>query len=119
MTAVLEIDIQASFRKRLYYACPEAFAVAIPNAARRTRWEAGRAKKEGMAAGVPDMVVIAPGGLVAWIEFKTAKGNLSAAQHEWILRLEDYGFPVAVCRSADAAMDFLRGHGFPIRERAA
>lgn len=118
MTA-LEIDIQQAFRKRLYYACPEARAVAVPNAARRTRWEAARAKKEGMAPGFPDIQVMGPGARIALIEFKTAKGRVSETQGEWHAWLDANGFPVAVCRSADAAMDFLRSLGWPLRERPA
>ena len=116
--AASEVDIQATFRKRLYYAAPSVKVVAIPNAARRTRWEAMRAKKEGMATGFPDVMVIGPDGLIAYVEFKSSKGRVSEAQREWIDLLQRYTFPATIARSADEAIAFLRAHGFPIRERA-
>lgn len=109
---------QRALRKRLYYTAPQVQLVAIPNAARRTRWEAARAKAEGMATGFPDLLCLAPGGLVAFIEMKAPRGRLSEAQGEWIERLQGFGFSAAVCRSADAAVAFLRDAGFPIREAA-
>ena len=111
-----EIDIQAAFRKRLYYGAPTVKVVAIPNAGRRTRWEAAQAKKEGLASGFPDVMCFAPGGLVAYIEFKTSKGRISANQHEWLDLLARYGFNACVARSAHQAVRFLRDCGFPIRE---
>ena len=119
MTPEREIDIQASFRKRLYYSAPQVKVVAIPNAARRTPWEVRQAKKEGLASGVPDVICLAPGGLVAWIEFKTSTGRVSDNQHEWLDLLARYGFRAAVCRSVDEAVAFLRECGFVVMERAA
>ena len=112
----LEIDVQASFRKRMYYAAPTVKVVAIPNAAKRTRWAAGQARKEGLAKGFPDVQCIAPGGMIAFIEFKRETGRVSEAQQEWIDLLRRYTFPATVARSADEAIAFLRGCGFPIRE---
>lgn len=118
-TKVREIDIQQSFRKRCYYAAPSVHVVAVPNAARRTMWEARQAKKEGMAAGFPDVMCIWPGGGICFVEFKTPKGRVSENQAEWLLRLNQYGHQSAVCRSADEAMAFLRACGAPVMERAA
>ena len=42
-----EIDIQAAFRKRMYYASPAVKIVPVLNAGKRSQWEAMRAKKEG------------------------------------------------------------------------
>ena len=118
MTPEREIDIQAAFRKRCYYGAPTVKVVAIPNAARRTIWEARQAKKEGLAAGFPDVMCLAPDGLVAWIEFKTSTGRVSDNQREWLDLLARYGFNACVARSADEAVEFLRGRGFAIRDRA-
>lgn len=115
-----ELAEQQALRKRLYYSAPSVQVVAIPNAARRTQWEARRAKQEGLATGFPDLLCIWPGGGIAFVEMKRAKGGtVSENQREWIERLQGYGFPAAVCRGADAAMEFLRSAGAPIRERAA
>jgi hypothetical protein len=115
-----ELQEQQLLRKWLYYAAPEIKLVAVPNAARRTLWEIRQAKKEGLATGFPDMLVMAPGGLIAFIELKrTRGGDVSDNQAEWIERLNRYGFRAAVCRGADEAVAFLRDCGFAIRERAA
>jgi hypothetical protein len=114
-----ELAEQQALRKRLYYSAPSVMVVAVPNAARRTVWEARRAKQEGLAAGFPDLMAIWPGG-IAFVEMKRVKGGtVSDNQREWIERLQGYGFPAAVCRGADAAMAFLRDAGAPIRERVA
>lgn len=114
-----EFEIQSGFRNRLRYVAPQVSMVAIPNAAKRTVWAARQAKLEGLATGFPDCMCLAPGGLVAFLEFKAAKGRLTDNQAEWIERLDRWGFPVAVVRSVEAALDVLRGAGFPIMERAA
>lgn len=118
-TDALEIDIQATFRKRCYYGAPQVKIVAIPNAARRTQWEVTRAKKEGLATGFPDVLCLWPGGGAAFIEFKAGKGRLTEHQAEWGERLQRYGHHYAVCRSADEAVMFLRRCGAPVMERAA
>lgn len=114
-----EIDIQAAFRKRVYYGAPAVAVVAIPNAGKRTPWEVRQAKKEGLSAGFPDCMCIWCDGRICFVEFKTPKGRLSDNQKDWIERLRERGFPVAVCRSADEAMDFLRACGAPVLERVA
>ena len=120
MTVPTELQEQQAFRKRLYYAAPEVKLVAVPNAARRTQWEARRAKAEGLAAGFPDLVAMWPGGGVAFIEMKRLKGGvISPNQADWIDLLGRYGFAAAVCPGADAAIAFLRQCGAPIRDRAA
>ncbi len=115
-TSTPEASIVASFRQRLYYAAPNCSVVGVPNAAKRSMWAAQQAKREGMATGFPDVLVLGPGRLIAAIEFKTAAGRLSDNQAEWLDRLERWGFPATVARSADEAMAFLRENGFPIRE---
>lgn len=117
--APLEIDIVQSFRKRLYMAAPAIKVVAIPNAGRRTQWEAMRAKKEGLSKGFPDVMCIGPAGLIAYIEFKRKGGTIKPEQQEWIDLLKRYTFPATIARSADDAIDFLRGVGFAVGERAA
>ena len=67
-------------RYLLENAAPDVFAVAIPNAGRRTYRAAASLKAEGMTAGTPDLCVLLPGGFVLWLELKTATGRLSDAQ---------------------------------------
>lgn len=114
-----EADLAQSLRKRLYYTAPTVKLVAVPNAAKRSQWAAGQAKKEGMATGFPDLIALWPDGGSAFIELKTPKGRLSENQSEWIERLGAMGHRAAVARSADEAIAFLRDCGAPIMERAA
>lgn len=114
-----EIDIQAGFRARLRYVAPAVSAVAIPNAAKRSQWAAMQAKREGMSAGFPDVMCLWGGGGICFIEFKSAAGRLSDNQTDWIARLDQRGFRVAVARSIDEAVAFLRDCGAPVMERAA
>jgi hypothetical protein len=113
-----EIQIVTLFRSRCRVLCPAVRIVAIPNASKRTQWAAQRAKREGMAAGFPDMMALAP-GKVAFLEFKAARGKLSDNQGEWLDRLHGMGFPCGVFRDADAAVSFLRDQGFPFIGRIA
>jgi hypothetical protein len=112
----LEIEIQAAFRKRLYYVAPRVKVVAIPNAGRRTQWEIRQAKKEGLATGFPDVMAVWPGAGVAFIEFKRPGGVTSDNQNEWHQRLTVMGHRVCVAFSVDQAVEFLRQCGAPVME---
>lgn len=114
-----EIQIVTLFRSRCRILCPAVCIVAIPNAAKRTQWAAQRAKREGMATGAPDIVCIWPNKGVAWIEFKTEKGRVSENQAEFLEKLEHYGHPATVARSADEGIAFLEACGAPFVGRIA
>ena len=114
-----ELEIQTGFRNRLRYVAPQVSMVAVPNAAKRSLWAARQAKLEGLATGFPDCMCIWPGAGICFLEFKTAKGRLSENQAEWIERLDDRGHRVAVVRSVDDAIDFLRACGAPVMEQTA
>ena len=113
-----EADLAQALRKRLYYTAPTVQVVAVPNAGKRTVWAARQAKKEGMSPGFCDLLILWPGAGVAFIELKMPKGVVSPNQADWIARLGDYGHAVAVCRSVDEAVAFLRASGAPVMERA-
>ena len=51
--------------------------------------------------GFPDLVLVHPSGQIMFVELKTAKGKLSAAQEKWRRRLMDAGCEVHVWRPAD------------------
>ena len=89
--------------------------VAIPNGSRRTRWEAARAKAEGMVAGAPDLIVILPGGVTLWIEMKRRKGGrVSPSQRAFGAMLERNGHHWRVCYGWEEAREWIeevrRGH---------
>jgi hypothetical protein len=108
-----ELEIQTLFRGRAKTYCPRVKLVAVPNGT-HIKSHAGRAKakREGLSAGFPDMIALAP-GMTAYLEFKARKGQLSEHQKTWLQRLTDFNFPVGVFRHPDTALRFLHAQGFP------
>lgn len=81
---------------------------AIPNGAKRTRWEAQQAKAEGMVAGAPDLAVILPKGVTLWVEMKRRKGGVvTPAQKQMGKRLEALGHHYRVCYGWEEARAFV------------
>lgn len=71
----------------------------------------GRAKAEGIKAGVPDLCLPVPRGKYhgAYIEMKRRKGGtVSKAQGEWLSALERNGYAVAVCKGWQEAAEFIK-----------
>ena len=60
-------------------------------------------------AGMPDRLVLLPGGRVIFVELKTEIGRLSPRQRQVHLRLENLGFKVEVLYGMDQVRDFLEG----------
>lgn len=90
---------------------------AVPNGARRTQWEANKAKQEGLYAGWPDTGVCwesAMAAVTAWIEWKDGDGGVSQEQIGVLNWLHARGFPVAVCRTAYGAYLWLKSQGAPV-----
>jgi VRR-NUC domain len=108
-----EIQIQTLFRGRARMQCPTVQIASVPNAGKRGQWAMNQALREGMRAGFPDIICMAPGGLIAFIEFKSAKGVTDPKQLAWIDWLNRSGFPATISRDPDHALEFLRGLGFP------
>lgn len=94
---------------------------AIPNAARRTLWEALEAKRSGMKAGIPDLCFPVPlqgkGGL--YVEMKKREGGIvSPMQKYWIIILKACNYRMEVARGSTEAIaiidDYFDGWaGFP------
>lgn len=114
-----EEQIQALFIGRLRNVAPRIRVVASLNGVRTSRSQALKAKRTGMSKGFPDTQCLAGGGLCAFIEFKAKDGSLSDEQTAWLNFLHGCGFPVAVCRHPDTAIEWLRTQGFPFMGRLA
>jgi hypothetical protein len=92
---------------------PEAKrAFAVPNGGLRSKAVAGKLKAEGVRSGVPDVCLPkARGGYHGlFIEFKSASGRLTDAQHQELALLEADGYAVAVCRSTEAAVELVAAY---------
>jgi hypothetical protein len=123
--ADLELHVQAGMLGRLDAGFPLCRYTAIPNGQKRTRWQAQQALAEGMQAGFPDLIIMAPEplewdpplrGLVAFIEVK-AEGCLTDLQEGWLTALTGMGFHCGVFRSQITLAAKLKEWGFPHRER--
>lgn len=101
----LETTVQSDYfewvRLNKAYAEPLRSAFAVPNGGSRPKKTAGIMKAEGMEAGVPDLMILAPArgyaGLV--IETKTKYNQPSDEQKEWLNRLSRNGFYCVVAWS--------------------
>lgn len=80
----------------------------VPNGGRRSKVEAGIFKGLGVRAGVPDLVLLFPGGRTAFIELKAEGGRLSTSQRAFRNTVEYLGFPYAECRDLNAVELFVR-----------
>lgn len=104
---------QRAFLHALKRFAPGATAWAVPNAAARSAWAAGRAKGEGLVAGAPDLTIAWNRG-VAFVEFKGGRTYCDARQRAFLNRLHLAGHHVGVFRTAPRALDWLRGLGCPV-----
>lgn len=84
------------------------YLFAIPNGGGRSIVEAKILKAEGVTAGVSDLFFAFPTDLHhgLWIEFKTESksSNLTAKQKEFLDKMENRGYEVAVVRSLAEAI---------------
>jgi hypothetical protein len=106
-----ELDRQAEFRRLCAILMPAVMLIAVPNGGKRGLGAQRQIKREGVRAGTPDMIAVAPRKL-AFLEFKAGRTMPSAAQIETMNRLHRMGHAVGVFRTADAAIAFLRKQGF-------
>ena len=58
-------------------------------------------------AGMPDRLVVLPGGGMFFVELKQEKGRVSAIQRSWHTRLAEMGTPVYVLNNRLAVAAFL------------
>lgn len=61
--------------------------------------------------GVPDRLVVMPGGRVVFVELKTERGKLSPMQEMQLRHLADMGVAVEVLRGIEDVNNFLEEMG--------
>lgn len=76
--------------------------------------EGARRKARGCRAGWPDMQ-FGHAGRTIFVELKHGKNGASKDQRDLHEELREQGFPVAVCRSLDDVVAFLKENEFPMR----
>ena len=84
------------------------FAVAIPNAGKRSGRMGARMKDEGLTPGAADLCVLLPKGRCIWMETKTAKGRQSDKQKGFQARCLRLGHVYVLVRSVQDAIDILK-----------
>jgi len=81
---------------------------AIPNGAKMGAAECAKMKREGLSAGVPDLVVLDRGLRLA-LELKRREGGrVSADQQAWLDHLAGQGWDCFVAHGAEEAIAWLQ-----------
>jgi hypothetical protein len=93
--------------------CPGVAIFAVPNGGKRSQWAAMKAKREGMKAGVLDLVCTWPGRGVAFLEFKNGVEMPNENQRDRLNMLMRQGHHCGVFRRSETALEFLRAAGAP------
>ena len=78
-----------------------------------SKWRtAANLKKEGVKAGVPDIVLPVPRGAYhgLYIELKVGRNKTSLKQKEWISMLKEQGYFVEVCYGWIAAKEVIENY---------
>lgn len=108
---------QASLLLEVQLRMPEVFALIyhVPNGGHRHIKVAADLKKQGVRAGIPDLVLpMARGGYFGlYIEFKATPPNaapVSAEQQARLRALNEQGYLAIVCRGHFDAMEQLRAY---------
>lgn len=89
------------------------YTYAVPNGGSRHPLEAAKMKKQGVRAGVSDLVIaLAHGGYHGlYLEFKATPPHDAAvadSQQEWLARVEQAGYCAALARGLDEAKAVIR-----------
>lgn len=81
----------------------------VPNGGKRDRTTAVALKRQGVKAGVPDIVLPAVKGKYhgLYIELKAGKNTTTAKQKSWLSFLRQQGYFTAVCYSWQIAAELI------------
>lgn len=81
----------------------------VPNGGRRDKREAVSLRRQGVKAGIPDIVlpVARDGFFGLYIELKFGKNKTSSIQDVWIRRLRGMNYKVEVCYGWVAAREVI------------
>ena len=90
---------------RLQY--PHVLAFHCPNGGKRNLYEAARLKKQGVLAGVSDILIFWQGGMGA-IELKCGKNTTTGTQDYFADKWQWVGGRYALCRTLDSVVAALK-----------
>ena len=92
-------------------AAPDVIWFHPPNGEARSARTGGKLKAMGVKPGVPDLVIVCPGGRVRFLELKSPKGSLSMHQRAFRTFCEFNGAPYEVATTPDEVMSILQSWG--------
>ena len=84
----------------------------VPNGGRRDKREAASLRRQGVKAGIPDIVLpVARGSFFGlYIELKFGRNKTSSIQDVWIKRLREMNYKVEVCYGWIAAREVIESY---------
>lgn len=84
----------------------------VPNGGKRDKKTAASLKRQGVKAGVPDLVLPSSHGgyFGLYIELKAGKNKTTDIQNEWIELLKEQGYFVSVCYGWKEAADTIENY---------
>lgn len=91
-----------------------AFAFAVPNGGSRHVVEATNLKRQGVVAGIPDLILVYAGKAFG-LELKAKNGRISDSQAQTFPKLRDAGMRIEVARSRNEAIQHIKDMGIPLR----
>lgn len=106
-----ESIIQSQIVSALSLAGVYVFMVPNGEMGKISQAAAGRARAMGLRAGISDLVLLDRQGRAYFMEVKTEDGRLSKNQLQFNKLCADRGWPYAVVRSVDEAMQFAKDWG--------
>lgn len=121
----LEASLQASLVDYHQRAVPEEFAIlfAVPNGGKRNKTEAARLKRQGVLAGVSDLILVSL-GRVDFIEVKLERSLIqdretrqSDSQKDFQAKVESLGHHYWIVRSLEDYARLLDDLRIPVRFR--
>lgn len=80
---------------------------SVPNEAAGNPVRQGQMIAMGLRPGVADMVLLFPGGKVAFMEIKNETGRQRESQKGFQEMCASFGFPYRIVRSVKDAMDYV------------
>lgn len=109
-----EATLQARLFKDLQILLPrDAFVFAVPNGGKRNVIEAVNLKRQGVVAGIPDLVLIYRGKAFG-LELKAKNGSLQDSQRDTFPKLQGAGMRIEVARSHSEAIERIKEMGIPL-----
>lgn len=105
-----EDDLQKNVIDFIRLQYPSILAFHVPNGGKRNKWEAVRLKRQGVLAGVSDILLYWNGGFGA-IELKVNQLIPSKTQEQFGKKLQSFGGRFALCNGIDSVQKTLKEWG--------